>query len=333
MAEKLAIPELLFVTASTQLLLYGCNVVLFAVSLFLLQRRNGMKGNVYHKMMAILLFILITVEAVLNTLQAMVELRMTTSGGSVKGVDLVACNLVNLVTLQLVVMTSFAILANRCYHIWNRSYKVIALPSLMVFSETIIFYSLQVPAYARVSHDFTKGTDSAEYNQTLENQKPADIAAAILSMLADTFLTVLIASRIWWTTRQVQKFRRRRATQQKYDRIVAIMLESGMIVPVFLIAFAISTVDGQAVPIFAALLPQALAPLLIMVRVGLGLTADTEELTTLRAGVSHEIEFQATVPTGLDRENFLDTNASSSGDRTADSDVQGESSTKIGYAL
>ncbi|ESK88817.1 hypothetical protein Moror_17095 [Moniliophthora roreri MCA 2997] len=319
MAEKLAIPELLFVTASTQLLLYGCNVVLFAVSLFLLQRRNGMKGNVYHKMMAILLFILITVEAVLNTLQAMVELRMTTSGGSVKGVDLVACNLVNLVTLQLVVMTSFAILANRCYHIWNRSYKVIALPSLMVFSETIIFYSLQVPAYARVSHDFTKGTDFAEYNQTLENQKPADIAAAILSMLADTFLTVLIASRIWWTTRQVQKFRRRRATQQKYDCIVAIII----------------WVDGQAVPIFAALLPQvyALAPLLIMVRVGLGLTADTEEFTTLRAGVSHEIEFQATVPTGLDRENFLDTNASSSGDRTADSDVQGESSTKIGYAL
>ncbi|KAK7046037.1 hypothetical protein VNI00_007032 [Paramarasmius palmivorus] len=81
-------------------------------------------------------------------------------------------------------------------------------------------------------------------------------------------------------------------------------LESGMIVPVVLIAFAISTVDSnrQAIPIFAALLPQiyALAPLLIMVRVGLGLSIETEDVMTLHAGtMSEEIEFRATVPTDL----------------------------------
>ncbi|KAK7046038.1 hypothetical protein VNI00_007033 [Paramarasmius palmivorus] len=194
MSPNLTVPELLLVTACIQLLVYGGNTVLFGVSMFLLQRRKGERGNVYHTIMTVLLFVFITIEATLNTLQAVAAMRMTTKGQTINGVDASASNTVNLIVLQLVVMTSFAILANRCYHIWNRSLKIIALPTLMVFGETIIFYALVVPAYVHAPRHLVKGTDSPEYTEALDRQKTSDIVAALLSMLADTLLTILIGN-------------------------------------------------------------------------------------------------------------------------------------------
>ncbi|KAK7046035.1 hypothetical protein VNI00_007030 [Paramarasmius palmivorus] len=321
MPEDLSVPELLLVTACVQLFLYGkhtqrlkrCNVALFSVDMILLKQRKTQR-NVCREFTTILLFTLITIEAILNTIQAVATMRMATTGQAIDGINLRVCHIVNLVTLQLVVATSYTILAYRCYFIWNRSFKAIALPTLMMLAELLqiaqcfILFILVLFCTRQAPNAWDQLASNEGY-ETLERKKNYDVAAALASMVADTLLTVLIAGKIWWSSRELLILRQRKTrSQQLYGRIVAIILESGMIVPVITILLVVYTAqsNGQALSIVTTLVAQvyALAPLLIMVRIGLGMSIETEKLATLSTGVlSQDLEFRAAVsdPTDISR--------------------------------
>ncbi|KAF9255208.1 hypothetical protein L218DRAFT_1008815 [Marasmius fiardii PR-910] len=64
----------IFLYGAIPLFFYGINLVLFAVGMFLLKQRTQEKGISSHIVSAIVLFVFVTMAAVLTSLQVAVEL-------------------------------------------------------------------------------------------------------------------------------------------------------------------------------------------------------------------------------------------------------------------
>uniref|UniRef100_A0A0W0FBR2 Integral membrane protein n=1 Tax=Moniliophthora roreri TaxID=221103 RepID=A0A0W0FBR2_MONRR len=318
MAQRLSTPALLFITAWAQMFLYGCNVILFGVGMLFLLKRRGKMGTHFHLITTSLLVALITIAAVVTTVITMTQMmpltipidEITGSGFTVR-VDLASCTLINLVMLQLAHMNAYVILLYRCYHIWNRSIKILSFPLVVIIAESIFYWGFELPLYVKLP--YVAGIDPRAYAGVLEKARRIDMATVTLSIVADSSLTLLIgAGRIWWVKRELQRSRlgQEDVGQRQYDRIIAMMcvyssvfdyhrsniskdsLESGIINPIGLLTLLgfTATQNGQATVILASFLPQmfALAPLLITVRVGLGLTVEEDQV---RAAQTSHIAF------------------------------------------
>ncbi|ESK91515.1 hypothetical protein Moror_2647 [Moniliophthora roreri MCA 2997] len=299
MAQRLSTPALLFITAWAQMFLYGCNVILFGVGMLFLLKRRGKMGTNFHLITTSLLVALITIAAVVTTVITMTQMmpltipidEITGSGFTVR-VDLASCALINLVMLQLAHMNAYVILLYRCYHIWNRSIKILSFPLVVIIAESIFYWGFELPLYVKLP--YVAGIDPRAYAGVLEKARRIDMATVTLSIVADSSLTLLIAGRIWWVKRELQRSRlgQEDVGQRQYDRIIAMILESGIINPIGLLTLLgfTATQNGQATVILASFLPQmfALAPLLITVRVGLGLTVEEDQV---RAAQTSHIAF------------------------------------------
>ncbi|KAK7046045.1 hypothetical protein VNI00_007040 [Paramarasmius palmivorus] len=294
MTPRLSTPALLFLTAWAQILLYGCNIVLYGVGVFFLLRRKGKIGTTCHLVAISILLALITTTAVVTTIVILAQIvPFTSSADSAFGdialrVDLVACTLINLVILQLAHINAYAILFYRCYHIWNQKIKILIPPLIIIIAESILYWGFELPLYVKIP--YVGGVDSQEYSGTLEKARHFDMATITLSIVADSLLTLLIAGRIWRVRRWLQhsgSHMGQMGGHRDYNRIIAMTLESGIINPIGLIILLVFTAIGndQASSVLASLLPQifAIAPLLITVRAGLGLTVEAEQGSTRTA--------------------------------------------------
>ncbi|KAF7364218.1 Rtt106 domain-containing protein [Mycena sanguinolenta] len=179
----------------------------------------------------------------------------------------------------------------RCYVIWGRNWQAVAVP-LLSYACTIIggFLGL-LPLSGR-------------------SERIALVLAYGTTFFTNTLASLLAAGRIWWMSRQIAMLLGKRKAQSKYMDLTAIILESGLIYPAILIitivVYLVPATPTVAVLscIAAAYHLVGIAPTMIIVRVGLGVsTDDVENTVTLGRdtakrntglGVSHpttEIQF------------------------------------------
>ncbi|KIK64224.1 hypothetical protein GYMLUDRAFT_40515 [Collybiopsis luxurians FD-317 M1] len=106
---------------------------------------------------------------------------------------------------------------------------------------------------------------------------------SIVNAFANVLMTLLIAGRIWWISRTVQVSC---ALQQRwYHKLIAIIMESGVIYPVCLVAISpllFLSVIPDANPTTLAVITMGIAPTLIAVRIGSGSAYENQTLHTLR---------------------------------------------------
>ncbi|KAF9258546.1 hypothetical protein L218DRAFT_948317 [Marasmius fiardii PR-910] len=282
----------IFFVGWTQILLYGFNAVLFGVGMYLLQRQEGREGIIFLVASSSLLFILATISAAVSTVMVVGEYLSIPLLGNSTSINIHACSIIQFVVVHLVDLTAFIILAYRCFNIWNRRYLVLLVPVATFVGETASYY-YGLPKYLKVQFGSSQGRDFV--TQSL----PITTATLVLAAVANALLTFLIAGRMWWLKKRLRNLVHGEvgaSLTQKYDSIIAITVESGMIIPTALFIYTFFEIQdatagkhGDVLAVISTMLPQiiVLAPMIIMVRVGLGLTveryhAETPSISAMR---------------------------------------------------
>ncbi|KAJ8088071.1 hypothetical protein PM082_013622 [Marasmius tenuissimus] len=289
----------IFLSGWSQIIVYGFNTVLFCIGMYLLSKRKARDGIIFQAVSSTVVFALATASAVLctSTTVAGLELSMPTAPPKI---DERACGIVLLVVIHLIDFTAFMILVYRCFNIWSRSWKVIATPLLVISAETGMYYT-GLRQYIKMDY-YRADLQDQESAQARNQSMVSTTIALALAAVAHMLLTALIAGRIWWVRRQLRRLvspenRVVCSSLRKYDSVIALTVESGMLIPIFeviyTVFYALNTgrTDHDALTVMPYLFPQviAFAPLLIMVRVGLGLTVERDhvsELSSLNASIT-----------------------------------------------
>jgi hypothetical protein len=157
----------------------------------------------------------------------------------------------------------------RCYVIWGSDWRAVAFP-LLSYACTIIGGFLGLLPLSGSS------------------ERVALVLAYGTTFFTNVLASLLAAGRIWWISRRIAILLGKRKAQSKYMDLTAIILESGLIYPAILI-FTIVVYLVPATPTVAVLSCIAaayhlvgIAPTMIIVRVGLGVsTDDVEKSVTL----------------------------------------------------
>ncbi|KAJ6461330.1 hypothetical protein C8R45DRAFT_1028094 [Mycena sanguinolenta] len=153
------------------------------------------------------------------------------------------------------------LLLYRCYMIWGSQWKVIAFPGFLIVCTFV-----------------TGCVAGAALPATQKSQQAPYILAAFTNFV----LVLLTAGRIWWIRRDA-KLIGAHALNSRYDRAIAIILESGAIYCVFTILLIATLPLGVPFTILQAITRQLIniVPTLIIVRVGLDRHTEPERI---RAG-------------------------------------------------
>jgi hypothetical protein len=171
----------------------------------------------------------------------------------------------------------------RCYIVWGSLWSVLVVPITMLIGTTICGY--------RSVYNFSQGQ-----NITPTTTAWGD-AMFILSLLTNLLVTTLIASRIYWIGRRSNAVNGP-GHSQKYNYTVAIVLESGALylapLVILLVLFSLNLVSAYIV--YAALAQiMGLAPTIIIVRVGLGISTQAVEGTVRSERISVPLRVQKVV--------------------------------------
>ncbi|KAK1220411.1 hypothetical protein PQX77_016841 [Marasmius sp. AFHP31] len=297
--------SVLFLSQWSQILIYGFNTILFSIGMYLLSKRKTRDGTIFQAASSAVVFALATTSVLLGTSVTIAGLGTPTAPSKI---NVRAASITIFIVLHLIDLAAFITLVYRCFNIWSRSWKIIAAPLVAMTAVTGVYFA-GLPQYIKT--DYGAGLQSAD---VLKESRVSTIVAVAFSAFTHTLLTTLIASRIWWVKRQLRQIvlpenRARHSSLRIYDSVIALTVESGMIIPIFEIIYIVffnelkassaddNALTAMATSIFPSILPQVLAftPLLIMVRVGLGLTVEREhvsELSTMHAS--------STIPRFLD---------------------------------
>ncbi|TCD68133.1 hypothetical protein EIP91_011498 [Steccherinum ochraceum] len=167
-----------------------------------------------------------------------------------------------------------SILVWRCYMVWNKDWRVIALPCLMVVATAVSGY----------------GAVGEYFNPHLSPQFATNWASGMLavSMVTNIILTMLTSGRIWMLTRSVDfDLAPGAAYRTRYRVVILTVLEAGLIVAIakFLefLFFELAPVNGldgfNALYIMMECMPQimGIAPTFIILAVSLGFTSTGSE--------------------------------------------------------
>ncbi|KAJ7050927.1 hypothetical protein C8F01DRAFT_1263405 [Mycena amicta] len=221
-------------------LFYGIYVVLFCICIYiLLHRPLRTPSAIVLLTTAIVMFVLSTVQAVINLVLGSGEiLELDIPFDQITLADDTIYVLNNLVAVGLLIY--------RCWVIWNHNYLVIA-PGIAGLIITSVF-----------------GWDI--------NLPPAPFFG--LTLATTLYINFLTAIRIWWIYHTSQSPSIGRSKQ--YAAATAIIVESGVIYSVFVIARLAIRRDGLAL-VVTEMLRQVvgIVPTLVIIRVGLGISTES----------------------------------------------------------
>ncbi|KAJ6469365.1 hypothetical protein C8R45DRAFT_937776 [Mycena sanguinolenta] len=147
----------------------------------------------------------------------------------------------------------------RCYVVWGRTISVLILPGALLAVTTGLGY------FATYRNNYQLG--STAYPEI----------AFVMSVATNSTLTMLTAGRMWWVGREVGRASTfPGTTSRNYNTAVVMILESGALYSLCLIAYVVSGVfmNSSAIVInniLIGVLPQVvnIVPTLIAVRVGI----------------------------------------------------------------
>ncbi|KAJ7190174.1 hypothetical protein GGX14DRAFT_408214 [Mycena pura] len=184
------------------------------------------------------------------------------------------------VTYTIANIVADGILVYRCYVVWGHNWRVVAAPVFAFFCTITNTLTLLDPAVSRRNSGRPPlfRPIRAHFGGRLSgNDVPHERAFGV-------------PRRIWWICRRASYFLNRSA-HRKYSDLIAILLESGLIYPASLIVtiavFLAPTTSIESVLVCIATVYHlvGIAPTLIIVRVGLGVsTDDVDKCVTLSRG-------------------------------------------------
>ncbi|PFH46945.1 hypothetical protein AMATHDRAFT_95755, partial [Amanita thiersii Skay4041] len=160
-------------------------------------------------------------------------------------------------------------LVYRCYVVWGFRWRVVVLPLIMLLATTLCAY-LAVYNFSQI-HE----------GENVFASKIAEWGTALfsLSLATNVTVTTLIASRIWWISREANTVLGKKHGQ-KYNKAVIIIVESGAIYSISLLTLLVLyCVKSNAQYIVYDALAQimGIVPTLIIVRVGLGVSTQAQQ--------------------------------------------------------
>ncbi|ESK87507.1 hypothetical protein Moror_2057 [Moniliophthora roreri MCA 2997] len=275
---------------------YGIYTVLFIISLHILIYRQHRPNRVLYMFFTIVLFTLTSALIVVKTFgYAYQATLMFTFTKNQDWASFLAYlhhdNAITIMTgfeqilpLCLVTMVDLMLL-HRCYVIWGSS-KWIVFPFIFMMLSLAI---CEIVASAFTVIGISNTADLAKVQLYLQGNT-IDTAFWLAEMGVNMTLTLLTAGRIWWISREARKHMGP-AIETKYNTIIAIILESGILYPIFLTASVIYILllsDDLTVLVPFDLLPVSyqiagIAPTLIIIRAASGKTV---EHTTMNQVVS-----------------------------------------------
>ncbi|KAJ7792466.1 hypothetical protein B0H14DRAFT_2930854 [Mycena olivaceomarginata] len=238
---------------------YGIYLVLFCICMYILLHRPSSRGNTVLLVTAIALFTFSTILIVLILVLVTAEIEELAS--------IPSDSIQNAAYIIYAINNSIAdgLLIYRCYVVWNQDWRVIILPVILLITSTACGLDIfldPIPQFAVI--------------------------------LATNFLaTGLTAGRIWWISHHSRAYLEA-AAQQRYASAIALVVESGMLYSATILAFLIvisfpslsSTLEEPLLQIVTQVM--GIAPTLIIVRVGLGVTVE-DSLGTFRTRTTASI--------------------------------------------
>ncbi|ESK85569.1 hypothetical protein Moror_10019 [Moniliophthora roreri MCA 2997] len=284
MIQDLGYTKSMLVALWTQTMLYGMNTVLFIMCVYVLTHDRGKgKGAPINKPLlitAIVLYTLCAAHAINDlgrAIAAFISYENNPGGATAYYVQLWVWSSV---LRQAIYVTNNAVadalLVYRLYVVWNFNVKIITGPVIVLLTTTVCGYRA-VWGFSNIKQgEDTYAADIYTWG----------IALFALSLLLNLVVTSAIAGRMWWCGNRMaatlgQKHGR------KYSQAMVIIVESGAIysvcVFIVLITYATKT-NGVYIAYDALAQIMGMNPILIIVRVGLGLTAHdtTYQLTVSR---------------------------------------------------
>ncbi|KAL0578359.1 hypothetical protein V5O48_003637 [Marasmius crinis-equi] len=288
-------------TLSVMFLAYGFYILLFilCVSIMLSTRKNSTTSGIsrLYLVSTILLFLVGTINVIFYT-HAMTrqtviyftalktdddtELSNYLRGDTISTADDAIYSLLAVIAN----IIADVMLVHRCYIIWDGK-KRIGIPLVLLASVTNLL-GLIVTILEIVGGSNTRKPEL--WNLWL---RATDIQLGYNGAYAavNFIVTILTASRVWWITRDARRLLGG-GIRRLYRRIVAIVLESGLLYPIFTIVHISLTQNADKIGVPIALFPTVtliagIAPALIIVRTGAnGLKRDVSKaggaLSTLR---------------------------------------------------
>ncbi|KAK7438910.1 hypothetical protein VKT23_017837 [Stygiomarasmius scandens] len=277
---------------------YGCYMVTFGMTMYVSIRRKGNTASRWDFWALIMLFLIATVVTLTDLIaNASILYNTFGLGGLRPGMSKLEIHRFNL-TMQYVAEMGFVfaniladcVLIRRCYVVWNSNIKAIVFPVFLSVVNNSIGFSAVV-MLINVLLPLGNNTLSPEKQLAVFNAANKMLEAFFaINVVSNVLLTVLIAGRIWWIMRGLEKMssdaKGMASTKKRYMSTIALLVESGLLYPISVIVFEIIL---QAVPLAPSLYPlmtilAGMAPTLIIVRVWLGVSVNTfnESVNTLR---------------------------------------------------
>uniref|UniRef100_A0A0W0FUP4 Uncharacterized protein n=1 Tax=Moniliophthora roreri TaxID=221103 RepID=A0A0W0FUP4_MONRR len=223
---------------------HGIYTVLFIISLHILIHRQDHPNRVLYMFFTTALFTLtsayIAVETFFDAYQATLEFTFTKNQDWAlflaylyhSNAKTIMAGFDYILPLCLVTIADLMLL-HRCYVIWGSS-KWIAFPFIFVMLSLAI---CEIVASIFVIIGISNYADPAKVQLLLQGST-IDTAFWLAEMGVNIILTMLTAGRIWWISQEAQKYLGP-AIKTKYNTIVAIILESGVLYPIFLTTYVV----------------------------------------------------------------------------------------------
>uniref|UniRef100_A0A0W0FWN9 Uncharacterized protein n=1 Tax=Moniliophthora roreri TaxID=221103 RepID=A0A0W0FWN9_MONRR len=272
---------------TVMLYVYGIYTVLFIISLHILIYQQDRPNRALYIFFTIVLFSLTGAYTIVQTFsyihQATLFFQFTKNQDWASfwaylhhdNAKTIIFGIDQILLLCLVTMADLMLL-HRCYIIWGSS-KWIAFPFIFIMLSLAIS---EIVASAFIVIGASDTTNLAKVQLYLQGNT-IDTAFWLAEMGVNIILTLLTAGRIWWISQEARKHMGP-AIKTKYNTIIAIILESGILYPIFLTTTAIYTLlidpDAQNSSPFSLFIVTyqvaGIAPTLIIIRAARGKTVE-----------------------------------------------------------
>ncbi|KAJ8497093.1 hypothetical protein ONZ45_g12197 [Pleurotus djamor] len=239
------------ITVWIDIFVYGIYTVLFSLCIYLFRSRK--KSHPVVVSSTISLYFLCTAKLLLDLMDVVLQYRVSSpyTSSIVYEAGVYVYITAKHSTGSLV---ADSLLIYRCYIIWNSRVAIIFIPVICLLATAVVGY---LTPYTGIN-------------------------VLYVTLATNILVTGLTAGRIWWIKRHLSQFLGPHATS-KYDSILAIIVESGLLYPMFLLIYLGMTKVNWGHWMTYYLISQVvgIAPTILLVRVGLGLDVNEESIRTL----------------------------------------------------
>ncbi|KAG7092624.1 hypothetical protein E1B28_008967 [Marasmius oreades] len=257
---------------------YGTYAVLYGTCMVILRQKRTQYHRLYTTAMTVL-FVLASFGVVVNVFLAtrgvigLIVGEITESPPSEEAYSqLLTFSVISFFFYILSNMVADTLLLIRCYHIWNRL-VVVLFPAILC----LVCNGLGIVAACISFQDAVHGSTSdtkllVAMDDHIVGRQPLLLTFLGLDLLSNLLLTSVIAVKLLFVIRHARRAEVK-SVQALYTSVMAIIVESGLLYPIGLVALLIFSNNAVTYSLIHIV---GISPTLIIVRIGLGTALHVE---------------------------------------------------------